>query len=173
MSSKRALTGGTGDVNPQWLRFEVTESAANTFTQAEIQIPVMRVGFQQNRAQVIEILAIEIQVPGGSELDGDGTAFQITTGSKAATADFTDSDVLYLYRDIVSFTTSGQTRFDRIKFTNYTDGAGHGPIVATASIFVAVAGASQAAALTFFGRILYRFKNISLSEFVGISISQT
>jgi len=160
-------------VNPQTLGLIVVESAANTFTQAEVGIPVLRTGISATRAQVIEALWVEWQVPAGSQAAADGVDMQLTTSSQAALVTLNDPDILARYSDVVAFTTSGATRTQLIVKQDLTDGAGHGLIVATNAIFIGVIGSSQSGALTARCRLAYRFKNVSLQEFIGLSIQQS
>lgn len=57
MSSKRALTGGTNDVNPQSISFIITESAPDTTTTLSVNIPVQRLPSGRG-AQVLEVLKV-------------------------------------------------------------------------------------------------------------------
>ena len=57
------LTGGTRDVNPQAVNISTAESAANTFTQTSINLPVLRGGTTGRLYQVIELLKILSVVP--------------------------------------------------------------------------------------------------------------
>jgi len=57
MSSRRALTGGTGDVNPQALSWSITESGTDTTTVFTLNIPIQRLP-QGRGAQVLEILRV-------------------------------------------------------------------------------------------------------------------
>jgi hypothetical protein len=55
-----------------------------------------------------------------------------------------------------------------------TDGAGHGILVATDQIFVGgiEAGITLAGSSLMGARIMYRWKNVSLTEYIGIVQSQ-
>lgn len=53
-----------------------------------------------------------------------------------------------------------------------TDGAGHGILIATDQIFWQVFSNSFAAAIGVEVKIMYRMKNISLQEYIGIVQSQ-
>jgi len=55
---------------------------------------------------------------------------------------------------------------------DYTDGAGHGMLIATDQIFVLLQSANTTQQNTAECRILYRWKNIGLQEYVGIVQSQ-
>jgi hypothetical protein len=53
-----------------------------------------------------------------------------------------------------------------------TDGAGHGVLIATDNIYFGCITAAFAAAGTFAGKVLYRMKNVTLAEYIGIVQSQ-
>lgn len=175
--SKRArsalLTGGTGDVNPQFMNLALTESAANTFTQTEFPIPVLRGVIGRDKYQVMEVLKVEFFNGGFSTIDIVVGHLQLTTSSKTARVFGNDPDVIAYSVIDVDFLTGGSQAVDtQPKTWDLTDGAGHGIIVASQSIFLACQGTGQVAATVNFCRVLYRFKNISVQEFVGLAIQQ-
>jgi hypothetical protein len=73
-----------------------------------------------------------------------------------------------------AFTAAGTFEFgeDLIDDIDLTDGAGHGVLVATDSIFIGAATTSYAGAATFYARVFYRFKEVTLQEYIGIVQSQ-
>lgn len=75
------LSGGTGDVNPQWIGAIVIQSAANIFTEVELPLPVPRSGLSvgENRGIVIEVLKIMTDLTPGALGIQDGVELQITT----------------------------------------------------------------------------------------------
>lgn len=169
-----SLTGGTHDVNPQTLGGRVTESAANTFTQATIPVPVMRIGMSSQVAQVIEALWIEFDFTNVETFNAAGEAFtmQLTVSGKTGTVEIDDVDVIAkaAFR-FTALLTSGASANQLIQHIDLTDGAGHGMIIATPNIFLGVVGAGLAAAVANAAfRMAYRFKNVSLQEYVGLAI---
>lgn len=58
MASRRALTGGTGDVNPQQLSWHIAQSGNDATTTLAITLPVQRLP-SQARAQVLEVLNVK------------------------------------------------------------------------------------------------------------------
>jgi len=177
MSTKRALTGGTGDVNPQYTSILVNESAASTFTQGTMPIPVLRGGFNGNgnngrKYQVIELLKVIWSMSVGDGATGSSRTAVLTTSSQTAAVSWEDPDVVDRIQDSIVITTSGLYAPHRPEIHDFTDGAGHGLIIATENLFVGLVGTSQTNALNVRCRILYRFKNISVNEFVGLAIQQ-
>lgn len=176
MAKRRAgdmLTGGTRDVNPQYTSVGVTESAANTFTQVTMPVPVLRGNMGgARRYQVIELLKAWFTNSTGAGASGDGHVLQLTTTSQTAMITFTNPDLIMRYEDEIIITTSGLYENKNPKEFSFTDDAGHGLIIATENLYFGIQGTSQTGALTGTCRILYRFKNIGVDEFVGLAIQQ-
>jgi len=59
MSKKRdTLTGGTGDVNPQWLKSPViSNNTIASYAEAQVPLPVQRLQ-NKGRAMVMELLKV-------------------------------------------------------------------------------------------------------------------
>jgi len=167
------LTGGTRDVNPQYLSAQVTESAANTFTEVTIPLPVLRGNFGgQRKYQVLELLKVIWDPSIGDGATASLIRNQLTTSSQTAAIAMDNPDMVDFWRSDIIITTSGLYTVDRPIIHDFTDGAGHGIIIATSDLFLGVQGTSQTAALQTNVRLLYRFKNIGVDEFVGLAIQQ-
>lgn len=186
MSRKRQalgdqLTGGTRDVNPQYLSGLVTLSAANTATEVTLGTPIVRVGPQTGGESIImELLKLYVDFPA---VDADNAAatnrsmqFSLSTVSTSGIQllDNPRSLAAITYDLRNAFTAAGTGTLDnKSDFSwDFTDGAGHGVLVATDNIFVAATTAGQTGASTFRFKILYRFKRVSLVEYIGIVQSQ-
>jgi len=61
---------------------------------------------------------------------------------------------------------------DVFKTFDCTDGAGHGILVATDSIFISCSQIGYTAAAPIAFKIMYRLKTVSLTEYIGIVQSQ-
>lgn len=179
MGTKRprgdVLTGGTRDVNPQLLGGNVVMSAANTFTQAEIDVPVLRVGFTNAKAQVIEVLGVWFNYS-GEDLDAAAESFrmQLCTSSQAAMLGFSSGQNIVPQVQVQNnLLTSGASATENVYYRDMSDGDGHGVIVAVPTIFLGMTSTGLGAAAA--GNIMmkYRFKNVPLTEFVGLSIAQS
>lgn len=179
------LTGGTRDVNPQFLNGAFALSAANTYTSTTIGTPIVRVGSanaNKGTSIIMEILKIFVNLP---PIDLDNAAATdrnaaITFATTAiATGDATlDNPRVFMqvqHNTRNAFTAAGTgilaEDFDPV-VVDLTDGAGHGILVATDNIFVSAVTTNQTAASTFRWKILYRFKEVSLVEYIGIVQSQ-
>ena len=186
MSRKRiagdTLTGGTRDVNPQYMSGLITLSAANTATEVTLGTPIVRVGPQTGGKSIImEVLKVFVDMP---QLDADAAAataraatFSISTVANSAVALLDNPRCLaFLSNDVRNaFTAAGTGMLANTKephVFDMTDGAGHGVLVATDNIFLAANTQGQAGASIFRWKILYRFKEVSLVEYIGIVQSQ-
>lgn len=188
MSRKRVgvggdLTGGTHDVNPQYMSGLVTLSAANTATTVQLAIPISRVPQPgQTSATIVEVLKVFMEFP---SVDADAAAATLrnatlgfsTTSFGATQAAFDESRVFaWGQRQLRNaFTAAGTGMLEQITdpfVFDCTDGAGHGVLIATDSIFIQGITFGQAGASTFRFKILYRFKTVQLVEYIGIVQSQ-
>lgn len=194
MSRKRQatgdqLTGGTKDVNPQYLNGRVTLSAANTATSATLGTPIVRVGSSSGggcgpcgKSVIMEILKVFVQMP---EIDADAAAATSRSlGIIFSTTDFGTTQAAFdnprVFAMMVhsvrnAFTAAGTGLLDvqdDPQVWDCTDDAGHGILVATDNIFAQGFSSGQAAAVSFPFKILYRFKEVSLVEYIGIVQSQ-
>lgn len=60
MASASALTGGTGDVNPQQLTFSITQTGNDTTTDLLVPVPIPRFSAKKNQSIVLELLRSEV-----------------------------------------------------------------------------------------------------------------
>lgn len=175
------LTGGSGDVSPQYFVVPAnTTSAANTFTEAAIPTPVPRNKVQGDRVTVMEFLKVYFNnaepdnnpAAGGSVVSATA---QISSSSLTTTS-FGNTKVLAFCEKIVrgAFTAAGSYGMEITDpyVWDCTDGNGHGILVATDNIYFGVNTSGFTGTATFTARILYRMKNISLPEYIGIVQSQ-
>lgn len=176
-----SLTGGTGDVSPQWLSFAATQSAADTTTTTTQTIPVQRLP-HGDRAQVMEVLKMVVQRPTpqviaavGESLDTYLLLLSTTSFGTTATT-FSEPRVFAGDQFAVhgAFTAAGTyyATTEGIESYDLTDGAGHGVLIATDNLFAQAQSAGSGATNTWRIKLLYRWKNISLSEYIGIVQSQ-
>ena len=176
-----ALTGGTGDVSPQWLTFNsLLLSAANTYTETTINLPITRLPVPKGKAMVLELLKARFQFPqvdlnptaGGSLISIFG---QINPTSQAAIGlgnpqTFAQSSLIL--RGAFTAAGSYESVYRGDVECDCTDGAGHGVLVATDNLFFGANTAGFNAAATFNCKLLYRFKIVKLEEYIGIVQSQ-
>lgn len=179
-----SLTGGTGDVNPQLLSIRVTQTAADTTTSAQAMLPIQRLAQGSRRAQVMEVLkiyfnssALPISASATEVVDSITTILSTVNGG-TTNLGFNNPQVFaaYFVSQNSAFTAAGtymsnkgQTPFVQ----DLTDGAGHGILIATDSIFIQAQSAGTGAANVCDAKVLYRMKDVSIEEYIGIVQSQS
>lgn len=175
------LTGGSGDVNPQWFTLPpIACSAANTFTETLTPLPVQRFNQKSGKSLVLEVLKVQIFFPEWDANPAAGgnvavAAYQLGTISQTAVNAGNPQNIISANRTWRGAFTAAGSYFGTSEnpFTlDLTDGDGHGLLVATDSIFQDVITSSFAGAASFNARILYRWKQITLQEYIGIVQSQ-
>ena len=181
MSKKRrggadSLTGGTYDVNPQYMNATVTQSAANTFTQVQMTMPLDRFRLTSSRVGAIEILKVYFYLgitQYTAVTNNQQLTLALTTISHSARTLPNDPTIIAQYDYVQTFTTSGVVMNVWPYVIDLTDGAGHGMICAVDSLYFSVWTANWATSTNnAYVKILYRYKNIGLPEYVGIVQSQ-
>lgn len=182
--SKKTLTGGTGDVNPQFISGTAAQSAADTNTTTEINLPIQRIASNApGQAVIMEVLKIWVNFPvfnaiatAGETVDVLSLSFATRNFGTAAT--FISTSSVFAFMENLrsgAFTAAGT--FSMIQpqtlMWDLTDGAGHGVLVATDSMFVQAQSSGTGNANSFGFKLLYRWKRVSLTEYIGIVQSQS
>jgi len=161
MASTSALTGGTKDVNPQVMSATLRSGTnTNESYTVEVPLPVQRLN-NRNRSMVMEILGWQI--------------YSNNTGNHHVRVGFATqkpaASVVPLLADpsIVVMQVIKGTAFDLTPTFNYVthDGAGHGILVAADKIYF-FCNSPSTSAHDYELRITYRWKNVSLTEYIGI-----
>lgn len=178
-----ALTGGTGDVNPQWMNIPVQGRVVAAGTGSVTGYVVPRSPLTQNgRAQIIELLKIEYALgaqSGGDTAWGEQLAVCTANPGTAQIVALTDPKCVDLeFRGLSQATPVTQIDFGII-VKDLTDGSGHGVMIATDNLYIQqwcnVAITAGTTTLGPYGcgvKILYRYKNVSVQEYIGIVQSQ-
>lgn len=164
-----ALTGGTGDVNPQWFKCSSpTMAAGSTMYANKIALPVQRLP-NKRKAMVMEVIAVKYVCKAGA----DATAGNYKVGLATINPPAADPDSSLGY--IVSmFHYQGDKMNELLLRDDLSDGAGHGMCIATDFVYPFIYGSSSAttgASVDVW--ILYRWKNIDLEEYSGILQAQS
>jgi len=167
----RGLTGGTRDVNPQFYKIAVTQSAADTTTSQAFPLPVPKL--QSNtRPVVVELLKVFWNGPGAAEVDSNLYAILSTKNYSTTIPALNDGAILAAMLATRYITTSGTFANVGPFMQDLTDGAGHGILVATDNVYLQVSSAGTSAANTVTAWLLYRMKEVALAEYIGIVQSQ-
>lgn len=181
MTGEGGLTGGTGDTNPQWLSFSATQSAADTTTTTTQAIPIQRLP-SGGRSQILEILRVHVEGPvlpasASATETSDSASILFTSKNFGTTAINSAEPTCFSNFAQVSrsaFTAAGTyfNVFSNVMDQDLTDGAGHGVLIATDNIFAQTQSASTGNTNTWRCKILYRWKNVGLAEYIGLVQSQ-
>ena len=159
------------DINPQMIGKSLVESAANTFTETSLDLPVM---LQGSKPIVIELLRVWIDASspmneaagqrnetetfmsmrelGGIPDDGLADPFVITHTSIESRGGAESS----------LYTTHPNYIFD------FTDGKGNGILIAVPKLWCSIQGTGNTGAKTGRWKLLYRLKTIHPSELTGL-----
>ncbi len=170
------LTGGTGDVNPQVIRASVEQLTLNSYAEKEIDIP-LNLPKSGTRATVMEILRIKIlyNIVPGPEIGSHKSSWQLSTTSLPQI--YMIDNPLVIATDAMTtgtVTTGSVTVTSSLKTYDMTDGAGHGYLIASDNLYFSVATSSFVTNLQRMAiQIIYRWKSIGLTEFIGILTSQS
>lgn len=185
MSKKRAgesLTGGTGDVNPQYLHGLVTQSGADATTTSQFALPIQKVQSGGKQATIIELLKVFVDFPTPSALGAaqqqqsmelnfstisfGTTQIQWSEPNCFAKASRIQGGAFTATGSMLAYDDAGPYCLD------LTDGAGHGILIATDNIFAQAFSTGSGNTNTMRFKLLYRFKKVGLLEYIGIVQAQ-
>lgn len=174
---KDQLTGGSADVNPQVLTVTVTMSAANTPTVVARNLPIPRLPTREGRNLVIELLSVEYfrvqeQVTNGA----DNISLCVLTTNASAFSSFALAlqDPRVLSCAFTGIYAAAATTIDYKKYfyDDLTDQAGHGILLASDTLYIAAYSSGKAIADAYAVKVNYRWKDVSLVEYIGIVQSE-
>lgn len=174
------LTGGSGDVNPQLMTVVLNQTTTN-YTEVQINTPVTRLGSSKTKATIIEVLKVYFDLPSQPAIAAALTSyiaqFQLSTNSLTT---YTPADpAVFAFASIenrAAFTAGGTMGaiYQDPAVMDLTDGAGHGLLIATDKIFYSLTTTNYSTGVGVMTcKILYRFKEVGLTEYIGIVQSQT
>lgn len=167
------MSKNLSDVFLNVLTAEIAQSGANAWTTMEIPLPVPRLRTEsKGEVQVIEIFRVLLN-PNWDDIS-DGSRCSGFLMLKDLPADpGLSSDVVALTS--FEFDADGADRNTVAKEPNVHelhDYDGHGYLVATDSLWLAMSSNGQTALQTCSLRIFWRYRNIKLAEFLGMLQSQ-
>lgn len=166
------LTGGTKDVNPQQFRMTLATAADTVFVQQGFVTPIVRLPGSAARVTIMEVLKVMFTIDQVMDTNDEGFRMAITTSEPASMGRYSQGNTLFKFDQQITFTTSGQSYHPKSWIADLSDGAGHGLLVATDTIFLGVQCISTGSIVTTDVALLYRFKSVSLPEYIGIVQSQ-
>lgn len=175
-----SLTGGTGDVNPQTLTSPIlSQSGVDSIDQFQLPVPIPRYPQQNGMQIVMEILKVNFYFTSVQLALSQLNRFLITLTTNpnkppSVEAAIQDPRSISQYSlGVVTAAAAGQSVIPLDFTEDLTDNAGHGLLIATDNIYFVLAtqatGLSSARGLC---KITYRFKQVTLAEYIGIVQSQ-
>lgn len=179
------LTGGSGDVKPQWsVAQNVANAGAGLYTHSEISTPIPRAGMRNDKATIMEIL--QVQFFSDSHYDRADISFtrimnlatkQLhSTGDTCDTAsvndDLNESTIIAQILEAQGTTTSGVSMWHLPTTIDLRDGFGNGMLVATDKLHFSSGNIGATTAQKTSIRYQYRLVDVSIVEYVGIVQSQ-
>ena len=176
--SKKVLTGGTGDVNPQIAHFfvnQLTVDGGGLLTTSTFQLPLWPYTTPKDKAAVIELLRAEAQfdadelygtasVTGGWEVESTLSIAQVNNAWPQA-----DVNTIAHHTIVTIGTTTTINNLLNIPVTksfDLTDGAGHGVVIPRRTVVVNLGSAGTQVMNNITWRILYRFKLVTITEWL-------
>lgn len=168
------------DRHPQYVSFEVIESAPNTYTQVQIPLPLGLVGGAQKN-MALEVTSVWWDNTRPDVIAGNNTRMEahISTQSRTAVGSLNNPDVIdKLSTTIISPAAPllGVVDFEpnnRPTGHDLTTGDGFGPLVAAQLLFVGVQGENNINTKTARGRMYYRLRTVSTAELLGLAAQLT
>lgn len=165
MASSKQLTGGTKDVNPQTMSCSlIVPAGSGSKTQVqEVALPVQRLN-NRNRSMVMEVLGLHFIIEGDdSHHLHFGLATSKPTSSSGIVPSLSDANVFFEDRAYVATLNTAPAGLQY----NLHDGAGHGILLAADKVYL-FGYTTSAEKMVVDCRVTYRWKNVSLTEYIGI-----
>lgn len=154
--------------NPFRIRYNVQESAANTYTQTELNLPVTVVG---DAVQAIELMAVveSTQLPDIESGQNNNTVVQIVRDSQSDNLTFDNDQLIYqrTRRAVVTTVTAVGEIFDNgddNATLDMTDHDGNGQIIMERTMFVGINSTGNANVKRSTGYMLAHLVELSAKE---------
>jgi hypothetical protein len=166
-----AKKSGTVDLNPQFLSEYVTQSGANTYTSKTMILPINPGATisSTGKVRVMELLKIYLDMAKDTLAEDGYALVQLTYKEQVAILTAVDVEK-YIVRLIrkTQLITSGAIMEEFPFVLDLTDGQGNGLLIGQQKLFLGVNTAGQGAALSASIKILYRFKDVNVEEYIGM-----
>jgi len=191
MKRKRAardggsVTGGTGDVKPQYLTINTaTAAGADDYATGSITVPIIRPSSNTpDQAVIVELLeadyyiniadAADSTAHRGAFLNTHATRVTSDTATLASLAlDAQDPTNVGMVTEHGVLTTSGHMLKLYPHKYDFTDQNGNGMLIASDSIILTVGEVGNTASGVSTCRIKYRFVKVGIIEYLGIVAQQ-
>lgn len=182
-STGGSVTGGTGDVKPQFMTVNLpVPTAGSLYTVATGQVPRIILGDDED-ATIMEMLKVHWYTGIRDEGDVDSLnsgflntrALHVQNDSASLTsltADAADPGTFGMFLHDKSIVTSGGRSLTLPFTVDLTDNNGNGILIATDRFIVTVGAVSDSTPSGATVKILYRMVNVGIREYIGILASQ-
>lgn len=166
-------------MNLQVLTIKAEETVADTDIDINVFVPVQRLNSKTNRSIVMEILWVDwFLLDSGVPLVQSTVQAILTTNQQPSTGiniAISDPRNISIFRIMTNTGTASNAGFQTFDYRYKDvlhDGAGHGLLVATDAMNINIQSASTTLINKLVCRIGYRWKEVSLVEYIGIVQSQ-
>ena len=183
--ARGSLTGGTGDVSPQQYNITLAQPNVDQNDIRTFPVPVYRFPLARDKAMVMEVLRAQYYIEDLLVGAAQGSIVGVVSTSKLPIIQTDVSTPAIQYNMIASpntfsafsldflFSTGAGFAFtSRIQKEDFTDSAGHGILIATDTITAALMSTGTGTNNRMTIKLIYRWKEVSLSEYIGIVQSQ-
>jgi len=165
------------DVNPQLVGIVAVETAANTFTEGSVTLPMLTPVGRGGKSLVCELLKVIVHMdaPNYINVQNTLTSCQLTRSHQTAMVGLESPAVIIrCMREHVIVDTAatdgtliGTESPDPIEY-DLTDGAGNGILIPGPSIYLGVQGTLNTTAKAASMKVIYRYKEVGPGELVGM-----
>jgi len=174
------LTGGSGDVNPQYFTMQLNTQVTNDAgLPVAYALPIPRLKTVQDKQLVMECLQMKFMFQGQSVVAGADTEYYVAITTNPSVTPSTgivtmQSDPRTLADHCFTILgaaaiTPAVTVQDQERYVDMTDGAGHGVLLATDQLYFFLTTAGTGAhTFEAGGKLLFRFKAVDLQDYIGI-----
>jgi hypothetical protein len=159
------------DINPQFISDWVTMSGINTYTSKTINLPVNPgATITKGKVRVMEFLKVYIDFTFDTLVQNGYILVQLTYKEQAAALTALDVQkwIVKMGRKMQVLGAAAAI-FAEVPFmADLTDGNGNGILIGQQQIFLGVMTGGQAAAQSCAIKVLYRFKDVPVEEYIGM-----
>lgn len=156
---------------PFRIRFVITESAANTYTETELNLPVAPI-LTRGKIQALEWMKMitDLDQPDLESGQENTAQFILSKDTRTAISGLQTDDILFrrqvLNQDLLTTSGRGSAVHEHLRIDDMTDGDGNGELIVERSIFAAVQGAGNAATITASGYLLVHLVELDAEDAV-------
>jgi len=179
-TSGGSVTGGTGDIKPQYFTFgTATATAGDDYQLQQQTLPIVRPSTSAGEATIMEFLSVDYYPNVANMADTASTVFMClasnidrSSGDTPTLAtiaqDIADPRTFGAVVSTRGFTTSGSVEYQYPIHYDFTDDNGNGMLYASDQVFLVGASIADAATGFYTAKLKYRYVTVTLIEYIGI-----